>query len=68
VAPGLRILKNVYKSEVRRMPSSVSIDQVPEPSEAPTAESALERDDRRRLMRRALHSLPAKYRDVLILF
>jgi RNA polymerase sigma-70 factor, ECF subfamily len=62
---------NVYRSELRRLPPpSVSFDLVPEPSsgERDAASVRLEAADRDRVVRRAVDTLPAKYRDALILF
>lgn len=62
---------NVYRSELRRLPPpSVSFDLVPEPpsGDGDAANVRLEAADRDRAVRRAVDTLPAKYREALILF
>jgi RNA polymerase sigma-70 factor (ECF subfamily) len=62
---------NVYRSELRRLrPPSVSFDLVPEPTsgDGDVATLRLEAADRDRAVRRAVDTLPAKYREALILF
>jgi RNA polymerase sigma-70 factor, ECF subfamily len=59
---------NVYRSELRRMPApAVSIDDV-DPVDATNVAAEHEDAESRGAVRRALHSLPRKYRDALILF
>jgi RNA polymerase sigma-70 factor (ECF subfamily) len=58
---------NVYCSELRRIPPRpIALDDIQEPSQP----GAAVRDDvyRDRLVRRAVLTLPAKYRDALVLF
>lgn len=65
------VATNVYRSELRRLPPpSVSFDPVAEPSTAAgeAANVRLEAADRDRAVRRAVDTLPAKYREALILF
>jgi RNA polymerase sigma-70 factor (ECF subfamily) len=62
------VATNVYRSELRRIPAMVPLDVVAEPVAREELEARVEADDRRRLVRRLLDSLPAKYRDALILF
>jgi RNA polymerase sigma-70 factor, ECF subfamily len=58
---------NVYRTELRRPPPpTVSIDETASP--AVSGEDAVSEADRRKLVQKALQSLPAKYRDALILF
>ncbi|HEX4824066.1 MAG TPA: sigma-70 family RNA polymerase sigma factor [Candidatus Polarisedimenticolaceae bacterium] len=53
---------NLYRSEIRRVPPpTVSLDDVREPA-APAA------DDDDKTIHAALHALPPKYRDVLLLY
>lgn len=62
---------NVYRSELRRLPPpSVSFDFVAEPStgDRDAASVRLEAADRDRAVRRAVDTLPPKYREALILF
>ena len=62
---------NVYRSELRRLPPpSVQFDLVAEPStgDNDAANVRLEAADRDRAVRRAVDTLPAKYREALILF
>jgi RNA polymerase sigma-70 factor (ECF subfamily) len=62
---------NVYRSEVRRLPPpSVPFDLIAEPSSGndEAARVRLEVADRDRAVRRAVDTLPAKYREALVLF
>jgi RNA polymerase sigma-70 factor, ECF subfamily len=62
---------NVYRTELRRIPPpAVALDDVRESRDpmARTAEAVLADADRDLLVRRAVLSLPAKYRDAMILF
>ena len=60
---------NLYRSELRRVPSrTVALEDVEEPRDLRSPDGGLEEHDRDRAVRRAVYSLPAKYRDVLILF
>ncbi len=60
---------NLYRSELRRIPAGVlSLDDIPELSDSRGAEATLQEEDRDRVVRRAVHALPPKYRDALILF
>lgn len=60
------VATNVYRSEMRRFtPETLPFDESASPE---TVEGAVTDDDRRRIVRTLLHSLPAKYRDPLILF
>ena len=61
------VATNVYCSELRRIPPRpVALDDVPEPAQP----EAAVRDDsyRDRVVRRAVLTLPAKYREALVLF
>lgn len=60
---------NFYRSELRRIPArTVSIDDVREPVDPRAADSVFEDEDRDEVVRRAVSTLPAKYREALILF
>jgi RNA polymerase sigma-70 factor (ECF subfamily) len=60
---------NLYVSELRRIPAkTLSIDDVAEPRDDRAADGGLELADRDRAVRRAVHTLPSKYREALILF
>jgi RNA polymerase sigma-70 factor, ECF subfamily len=62
---------NVFRSELRRLPPpSVSFDLVAEPSSGDErkADVQLEAEDRDRVIRRVVDTLPPKYREALILF
>jgi RNA polymerase sigma-70 factor (ECF subfamily) len=59
---------NVYRSELRRIPVHVPIDDVREPADARAQDGGLEEEDRDRAVRRAVFALPEKYREALILF
>jgi RNA polymerase sigma-70 factor (ECF subfamily) len=62
------VATNLYRAEIRRIPPLVPLDEIAEPAARDGLEAAIEAVDRRRLVRRMLHSLPAKYRDSMILF
>ena len=60
---------NLYRSEIRRLPPPlVRLDEIAEPGRTPRIEDGIDDEDRRRVVRRALQSLPARYRDALVLF
>ena len=60
---------NVYRAELRRRRVPlVSLDDVAEPVDAFDLAAHHEDSDRRAAVRRALHALPARYRDALVLF
>jgi RNA polymerase sigma-70 factor (ECF subfamily) len=60
---------NLYRSELRRIPAGiVSIDDVSEPKDPRAEDGALEVEDRDRAIRRAVFTLPPKYREALNLF
>src|SRR5262249_9004000 len=59
---------NVYRTETRRIPPPpVPLDRIAEPAARQDVDD-LEKDHRLRVVRHALHSLPLKYRDALLLF
>jgi RNA polymerase sigma-70 factor (ECF subfamily) len=60
---------NLYRSELHRIPAgTVSLDDVIEPRDSHAMHNDLEAADRDCHVRRAVHALPAKYREALILF
>src|SRR5262245_6389287 len=62
------VATNVYRSELRRKrppPAPLEDDEVADPLDVAADHEDL---DRRAAVRRALQALPAKYRDVLVLF
>ena len=60
---------NLYRTEIRRIPPrTVPLDDIVAPADPSRTDRAIDDDDRRRVVRRALDSLPAKYRDALVLF
>jgi len=60
---------NLYRSELRRIPASaVPLDDLPEIPDARACDGGLEDKDRHRAVRHAVSSLPAKYREALVLF
>jgi RNA polymerase sigma-70 factor (ECF subfamily) len=60
---------NLYCSELRRIPArTVGLDEVAEPRDPRAMDGGLEEEDRDGVVRRAVFSLPPKYREVLILF
>jgi RNA polymerase sigma-70 factor (ECF subfamily) len=59
---------NLYRSEVRRIPPpAVPLDRIAEPRAAHSSSAALD-VDRDRMVRRAVDSLPARYREAVLLF
>ena len=59
----------MYRSEIRRIPPRlVPLEDIPEPVDPRRVDARIEDEDRRRVVRRALHSLPLKYREALLLF
>ena len=60
---------NVYRAELRRRRAPlVSLDDVADPADSLDVAGEHEDSDRRAAVRRALHALPARYRDALVLF
>ena len=60
---------NLYRSEIRRLPPPATrLEESLEPLAAPKIEQGLEDEDRRRVVGRALQTLPHKYREALVLF
>ena len=60
---------NLYRSELRRIPAGmISIDDVSEPRDPRAEHGVLEGADRNRSVRRAVFTLPPKYREALNLF
>jgi RNA polymerase sigma-70 factor (ECF subfamily) len=59
---------NFYRSELRRIPVYVPIDDVREPTDPRAQDGGLEEEDRNRAVRRAVFALPEKYREALVLF
>jgi RNA polymerase sigma-70 factor (ECF subfamily) len=60
---------NVYRAELRRRRAPlVSLDDVADPAGSLDVAAEHEASDRRAAVRRALHALPARYRDALVLF
>jgi len=59
---------NFYCSELRRSVPTVPLDDVTEPIDSRACDGGLEDENRDQVVRRAVLNLPAKYRDVLILF
>ena len=60
---------NLYRSELRRIPArNVALDDVAEPTDPRASDGGLEDYDRDLAVRRAVATLPSKYREALILF
>ena len=60
---------NLYRSELRRIPAkTLPLEDVAEPRDPRAADGGLEDEDRNRAVRRAVFTLPAKYREALTLF
>jgi RNA polymerase sigma-70 factor (ECF subfamily) len=63
------VATNVYRSELRRLPPRmVPLDGVAEPGDPRPADGGLEDVDSDRAVRRAVLTLPPRYRDALLLF
>jgi RNA polymerase sigma-70 factor, ECF subfamily len=62
------IAANVYRSELKRFPAAVPIDDVAEPSGAAAQHSDFERRSQNDSLRRAVLALPYKYREPVILY
>jgi RNA polymerase sigma-70 factor, ECF subfamily len=63
------VASNRYRSELRRIPAgTVALDDVKEPGDGRPPDGSLEDEDRNNRIRRAVLTLPAKYREPLILF
>jgi len=60
---------NLYRTELRRIPArTISLEEVVVPEPRPGADEKLEEDARQRAVRLAVQTLPAKYRDAVVLF
>jgi RNA polymerase sigma-70 factor (ECF subfamily) len=60
---------NLYRTEIRRIPpSQVSIDDVSEPRDSRADDAGIDHGDRGQFVRRAVFTLPPKYREALVLF
>lgn len=60
---------NFYRSELRRIPArSASIEEAAELADTRAVDGGLEERDRDRAMRELVLTLPAKYRDVIVLY
>jgi RNA polymerase sigma-70 factor (ECF subfamily) len=60
---------NLYCSELRRIPARiVALEGVAEPRDPRAIDGGLEQKDQDRALRRAVHALPAKYREAVTLF
>lgn len=60
---------NLYCSELRRIPvRTVALDEAPEPPDLRPSAGGLEEESRDRAVRRAVDSLPPKYREAVLLF
>ena len=63
------VAMNVYRSELRRIPvPTVSLNDVAELRDCRVENGGLEQEDRDRAVRRAVLTLPPKYREALVLF
>jgi RNA polymerase sigma-70 factor, ECF subfamily len=62
------VATNVYRSELRKFPVMVPLDVVAEPAVHDGTDARIADADRRRVVRQMVQSLPAKYRDALVLF
>jgi RNA polymerase sigma-70 factor (ECF subfamily) len=63
------VAANLYRSELKRIPAhNVGLDDVPELMDQRSHPTDYEERERNSMVRRAVMSLPAKYRDVMILY
>lgn len=63
------VATNLYRSELRRIPGrTIPLEDVAEPRDSRPPGRGLEDEDRDRAVRRAVDTLPRKYRDAVILF
>ena len=62
------IAANVYRSELRRFPAAIPIDQIAEPFAAAVQLSDFELHSQRDALRRAVLTLPYNYREPVILY
>jgi RNA polymerase sigma-70 factor (ECF subfamily) len=60
---------NLYRDEIRRIPARiVALDEVAEPRDSRPIDGGFEDEQRESAVRRAVSTLPPKYREALILF
>lgn len=59
---------NVYRSESRRYPAMVELDTLGERGVSAPQARAVEAEDLERVVRRSVQTLPAKYREAIMLF
>jgi RNA polymerase sigma-70 factor (ECF subfamily) len=65
----IALATNLYCSELRRIPArTVPLDEILEPRSAPAVDAELDQARQDSIVRRAVSHLPAKYREVLVLF
>jgi RNA polymerase sigma-70 factor (ECF subfamily) len=62
------IAANVYRSELKRVPAAVPIDEVAEPSAPAVQLSEFEQRGQNEAVRRAVLALPLRYREPVILY
>jgi RNA polymerase sigma-70 factor, ECF subfamily len=63
------VASNWYRSELRRIPAqTIALDEVKEPRDGRPSDGGLEDADQNNKIRHAVLTLPAKYREPLILF
>jgi RNA polymerase sigma-70 factor, ECF subfamily len=60
---------NLYRTELRRVPMvTVSLDEIAEPMDQRAVEDGVEEEQGNQIVRAAVLTLPAKYRDAVVLF
>ena len=60
---------NLYRTELRRIPMvTVPFDEIAEPVDTRVVEGGIEAEQGKQIVRAAVLTLPAKYRDVVVLF
>lgn len=63
------LASNLYRTEIRRIPArTVGLDEIAEPHDPRDSRESRRSEDRDEAVRRAVSTLPEKYRDALVLF
>lgn len=63
------VATNVYRSELRRIPAALAtLDDAAEAADPRPPDGGLEEEDRDRAVRRAVSTLPWKYREAIVLY
>jgi RNA polymerase sigma-70 factor, ECF subfamily len=63
------VATNLYRTELRRIPMvTISLDEIAEPMDKRAVEGGIEEEQGNQIVRAAVLTLPAKYRDAVVLF